>query len=179
MIANRVRPHCLLQRGFSALELVVVIAAISVLVVVALHYYYKLLVDVERSTMELDLTTMRSAISLQVADHFAKGTLPKLKKLIHSNPVDLLDKKPVRYLGVISHYKLDEIEKGHWFFDAEESTLIYLVKNQLYFETTLDPPLRARFKIEPVYSQGAHRQREKYITGLSLEKQESYHWLKP
>ena len=179
MLTNKSGRHRLYQRGFSALELVIVIAVISVLVVVVLHYYYKLLVDVERSTMELDLTTMRSAISLQVADHFAKGTLSELKKLIRSNPVDLLDKKPVRYLGVISHYKLDDIEKGHWFFDAEKSILIYLVKNQLYFETALNSPLRARFAIEPVYSLGGQQGQKIYITGLSLEKQEPYRWLNP
>jgi len=179
MMTNKAKFHCLHQRGFTTLELVVVIAAISVLVVVALHYYYKLLVDVERSTMELDLTTLRSAISLQVADHFAKGTLADLEKLIHSNPVDLLDKKPVRYLGVINYCELDDIEKGHWFFDDKESNLVYLVKHQLYFETTLAPPARARFKIEPVFTERLLRGRKKYVTGLILKKQEPYRWLEP
>ena len=179
MLTNRVESHSLRQRGFSVLELVVVIAAISVLVVVALHYYYKLLVDVERSTMELDLTTMRGVISLQVADHFAKGKLPDLKRLIHSNPVDLLDKKPVRYLGEISYDELNDIEKGRWFFNAKERVLVYLVKHQLYFETDLEPPLRARFKIEPVYSQRTQQGRQRYMTGLILKEQEPYRWLEP
>ncbi|HHE07855.1 MAG TPA: prepilin-type N-terminal cleavage/methylation domain-containing protein [Chlorobaculum parvum] len=47
------------QRGFTFFELAVVVTIISALAVVALSYYYKLLVDVERTAMEHDLGVMQ------------------------------------------------------------------------------------------------------------------------
>ena len=166
------------QRGFTFLELVVVITIISALGVIALNYYYKLLVDVERTSMEHDLGVMRSAISLQFAGYYVAGDLAGLNKLVDSNPMDLLAEKPKNYLGVISHYKIEDIEKGSWFYDSREETLIYLVRNQLYFESRLAEPARARFKIFPVYSDRAG-DGKKYISGLTLKELESYRWLKP
>lgn len=168
------------QRGFTFLELVVVISIISILGVVALNYYYKLMVDVERTSMAHDLGVMRSAIGIQVAGHFVSGNMAGLNKLIDSNPMDLLAEKPNNYLGVISHYKLEEIEKGSWFYDNRSQTLIYLVRNQLYFETELAQPARARFKVFPVYSDREHKGGvKKYLSGLTLKEIEPYRWLRP
>lgn len=166
------------QRGFTFLELVVVITIISALGVVALNRYYKLLVDVERTSMEHDLGVMRSAISMQFAGYYVSGNLAGLNKLVDSNPMDLLVEKPNNYLGVISHYKIEDIEKGSWFYDNREQTLIYLVRNQLYFETKLAPPSRAQFKISPVYSDMKGNEK-KYISGLTLKALEPYRWLRP
>ena len=138
MIANYYRYlSCSKQRGFTFLELAVVIAVISALAVVALNYYYKLMVDIERTAMEQDLGAIRTAISMQVVGHFSAGKMPDLSKLVDSNPMDLLAEKPENYLGVISHYKLEELEKGSWFYDSQAQTLIYLVRNQVYFEADL------------------------------------------
>ncbi len=168
------------QRGFTFLELVVVVSIISILAVVALNYYYKLLVDVERTSMRHDLGVMRSAVSMQVAGHFATGNMAGLKKLTGSNPMDLLAEKPNNYLGVISHYRLEEIEKGTWFYDSRKGVLIYLVRSQLYFKTELQGSARIQFKILPVYSERKQKNGiKKYISGLILSPLQQYHWLRP
>ena len=168
------------QRGFTLFELVVVVAIISILAVVALNYYYKLLVDVERTSMERDLGVMRSAVGLQVASHFVGGDMAGLKELIGSNPMDLLAEKPKNYLGVICHYKIEDIEKGSWFYDIQSQLLIYLVRNQIYFDTDLKGPARIRFKIFPVYSDRKQgRGTRKYISGLTLKALDQYRWLRP
>ena len=84
--------------GFTFLELVVVIAIISTLAVVALDRYYKLLVDVERTSMEHDLGVLRSAIAMQVAAHYVAGNIDGLSTLVGSNPMNLLAEKPSNYL---------------------------------------------------------------------------------
>ncbi|MEA3545573.1 MAG: prepilin-type N-terminal cleavage/methylation domain-containing protein [Thermodesulfobacteriota bacterium] len=168
------------QRGFTSLELAVVVTIISILGVVALGYYYKLLVDVERTAMARDIGVMRSAISMQFAGYYVAGDMIGLEKLVDSNPMDLLAEKPINYLGVIGHYKLEELEKGSWFYDNQGQMLIYLVRNQLYFETELEQPARARFKVAPIYSDriGGGGKR-KYISGLMLKELEPYRWLNP
>lgn len=166
------------QQGFTLFELIVVIAVISVLAVFALNRYYKLLVDVERTSMVHDLGVMRSAISMQVAGHYVAGNMVDLEKLVGSNPMDLLAEKPNNYVGSNWQKSLDDIEKGSWFYDRKKETLIYLVRNQLYFETKLESPIRARFKILPVYSDKTGNN-EKYISGLTLKALEPYRWLRP
>lgn len=168
------------QRGFTFFELIVVISVISILGVVALNVYYKLLVDVERTSMEHDLGVMRSSISMQVAGYFVAGNMDGLEKLVDSNPMELLTEKPNNYLGVISHYKLEKIEKGSWFYDGESQTLTYMVRNQIYFETSLEEPSRARFKVFPVYSDRTQPWgKKRYISGLTLKALEPYRWLRP
>lgn len=168
------------QRGFTLFELVVVVTIISALAVVALNYYYKLLVDVERTSMEHDLGVMHSAIGMQVAAHFVAGDMAGLKQLADSNPMDLLAEKPNNYLGVSNHYQLEDTEKGSWFYDSQSQVLIYMVRNQVYFDTDLEGPARIRFKIFPVYTDrkqvGGTR---KYISGLTIKALEPYRWLRP
>lgn len=166
------------ERGYTFLELLIVIVIISILIAVALDRYSKLLVDVERTSMQHDLGVMRSAVGMQVAEHFLAGNMAGLQQLVDSNPMDLLAEKPKNYLGPISHREPDEIEKGNWYYDTDNNTLIYLVINQRFFETELKPA-RARFKIYPVYSEkkvGAET--KTYLSGLSLRSMEAYRWQK-
>jgi general secretion pathway protein G len=166
------------ERGFSFLELLAVITIISILAVIALDYYRKLLVDVERTSMQHDLGVMRSAIGLQVAEHFLAGNMDGLKGLVNSNPMDLLAEKPTNYLGVISHQEPDELETGSWYYDSDINALIYLVTNQRYFKSELRPA-QARFKIYPVYSEKKQGNAIRtYQSGLSLKAMEPYRWLK-
>ena len=158
----------------------VVIAIISALVVVALDRYYKLLVDVERTSMEHDLGVMRSAIGMQVAAHYVAGEMAGLQQLVGGNPMDLLAERPSNYLGALNAYEIEELKKGSWVYDRNSQQLIYLVRNHLYFESQLEDPARARFKIFPVYSDRiAGDESNKYISGLTLRHLEPYQWLRP
>lgn len=168
------------RKGFTFFELVVVILVISVLGLFALNRYQKLLVDVERTSMEHDLGVMRSAIGMQVADHFVAGNLAGLKQLVGSNPMDLLAEKPNNYLGVMTPEETNELSNGSWYFDQRQQALIYLVRNQSFFETTLDDPVRARFQITPVFSDRAQGGGgEQYLSGLRLKALDTYRWLRP
>ena len=179
MIANNKHSYLSRPGGFSVLELVVAVAVITLVAVVAFHQFYKLLVDVERSRLELDLTTFQSVLSLQVADYYAKGRLADLETLVDSNPIDLLAEKPENYLGVIREGDLNHAKKGSWFYDDRSHVLVYLVKNSFYFETLLDSPTQIRFRVEPVYSDTSLKQGRRYLTGLVLQAQEPYLWRSP
>ena len=163
------------QTGFSLLELVVVIAIISLLAAVGLDRYYRLLVDVERATMEHNLGVMRSAVAMQVAAYFVAGSMAELDRLVGGNPMELLAEPPENYLGVRSQDEAVDAEPGNWFFDAQEQVLYYLVRNTVFFEANLNDPVRVGFRILPVYSQ---KDQGEYISGLSLRPLNSYRWLK-
>lgn len=166
------------ERGYTFLELLIVIVIISILLVVALHHYRKLLVDVERTSLQHDLGVMQSAVGMQVAEHFLAGDMAGLQQLVNSNPMDLLAEKPKNYIGIVSHKEPAEIEQGSWYFDTDSNALIYLVINQRYFESELKPA-RTRFKIYPVYSdKKVGEEKKTYLSGLSLRSIEPYRWRK-
>lgn len=179
MIANsgRLKPISG-NRGYTFLELVIVITIISILIAVALNRYSYLLVDVERTSMEHDLGVMRSAISMQVAAHYLDGNMDGLQLLVNSNPMDLLAETPKNYLGELSEVAAEEKEVGSWYFDADNGTLIYSVINQRYFESESSSGW-VRFKISPVYSEKVLGTVKKaYLSGLRLRSIEPYRWLK-
>jgi prepilin-type N-terminal cleavage/methylation domain-containing protein len=166
------------QRGFTLLELVVVICIISLLAVVATGYYRKLLIDVEQASVEYNVGTLRSALSMQFAAYYVAGRLDELPVLIESNPMELLAQKPKNYLGSYSAGQQQDLAAGNWYFDNEKKLLIYLVKNSDYFSNPLTGKPRIRFKIQPVYADTLKgEQTRNYICGLELKSLEPYRWL--
>jgi len=164
--------------GYTFLELVLVIVVISILIAVALDRYSRLLVDVERTSMEHDLGVMRSAIGMKVAERFLAGDMASLKTLVNSNPMDLLAEKPKNYVGVVSHREASGVTEGSWYYDTDIEALIYLVIHKRYFVGELKPE-RIRFKIYPIYSDKQEGTKVKtYQSGLALRPMEPYRWLK-
>jgi general secretion pathway protein G len=165
------------QRGFTLLEMVVVVIVISMVGYVALGYYQKLLVDTERTKVQHDVGVMRSAIGMQVAQSFVSGNMHALSQFVGGNPIFLLEKRPQNYLGVYPNDRSVELEKGHWFFAAQEGTLIYIVRNESYCDTVLHDPKRIKFKIDPITADKDDG--ETKIVGLTLKAITPYVWLTP
>ena len=166
------------QKGFTLFELIVVIAIISILAVFALGRYARLLVDVERTSMEHDLGVMRSAISMQVAAHYLAGDMQGLGLLVGSNPMELLAEKPKNYRGALSQAEAATVERGEWYFDLDSGELVYLVTNEEYFSSESQSH-KVRFKIIPVYSEKITGATEsEYLAGLRMKAVEPYRWLK-
>jgi prepilin-type N-terminal cleavage/methylation domain-containing protein len=173
------KSHSHHQRGLTLLELAVVILVISIVGLVALHYYLKLLVDIERTSMERDVSAMRSAIGLQIAAHYAGGRMAELEGWTGGNPMALLVEPPENYLGVIEQVNL-ELKNGSWYFDKSRGVLIYLVRNRLYFESQLDNPARAEFRLEAQFTERQSGESiYQQVTGIELKIIHPYRWVSP
>ena len=159
------------SRGFTLLELVVVVCIIAVLFTVALYKYLDLLVDVERGTMEQNVGILRSAVALQVAARVARGEPERMLEMVDSNPMAYLSEVPFNYRGEFAGADPAQVEGGTWYFERDEQTLVYRVNNHRYFRTSLPGPPRARFRIQPVHDEGRP-------VGLTLKSLEPYRWLK-
>ena len=171
--------HSKHMRGLTLLEFAVTVLVISIIGFVALHYYYKLMVDIERTTMERDLSAMRSAIGLQIAAHYASGRMAELEDWTGGNPMELLVEPPANYIGVIEQVD-SELKNGSWYFDKSRGVLVYVVRNDLYFESELGIPSRAEFQLEARFSerqQGATAQRN--VNGLELKTLHPFRWVSP
>jgi prepilin-type N-terminal cleavage/methylation domain-containing protein len=174
---GRIRP-C--HGGFSLLELVVVIVIISVLMVLAISRLLALMVDAERVTMETVAGTIRSAIGMKVADSIVKSKLSDLPALVGSNPMALLAETPRNYLGELDGTDPAKLENGNWYFDRRDKTLVYLVRNKIFFVGGQREPPRARFKVGMVYSDrngnGVFDEGVDEVQGLRLGPMEPYSW---
>ncbi len=170
------------SRGFSLLELVVVIVIISVLLAVAISRLLSLQVDAERVAMETVAGTIRSAIGMKVAEHIVNHDVPGLARLVGSNPMDRLSEVPGNYLGVQDGVNPASLADGNWYYDRRDGTLVYLVRNTGFFRGGLENPPRARFAIRLVYSDrngnGTFDPGIDRIEGLRLAPLEPYQWVR-
>lgn len=133
------------QRGVTLLELVVVVCIASVVGFVALGFYHKLLVDVERTTLEQNLGIIQSAVAMKFVALYAAGDEAGIKQLAHNNPIHLLEETPQGYLGELEDPALEALATGSWHYDTKTRRLVYLVRNGEFFVTELPGPGRAEF----------------------------------
>lgn len=168
------------QRGFSLLELVVVIIVISVLLVVAVDKLLALQVDAERVAMEQVAGTLRSALGIKVAESIVRNDMRAIATLEGSNPMDRLAQLPVNYLGEHDGPDPASLEDGNWYFDTRERVLVYLVRNKGFFEGEAGDPPRTRFAIRVVYtdrnSNGRYDHGVDSLEGVRLAALEPYRW---
>ena len=92
--------------GFSLLELILVIAIISVLFTVAVDKLLILKVEAERTAMSQILGSLRSAMGIQVASHISKDRVNELTESVNSNPMDWLSENP----KTMSVYWMNQIQ---------------------------------------------------------------------
>ncbi|HKQ30056.1 MAG TPA: prepilin-type N-terminal cleavage/methylation domain-containing protein [Burkholderiales bacterium] len=170
------------DRGFSLLEFVVVIVIVSVLLVIAISRLLVLQVDAERVAMETVTGTLRSAIGIKVAESLVKHQIRDLGLLEGSNPMDRLAEFPRNYLGEFDNTDPRALENGNWYFDRSSRVLVYVVRNDSFFEGGLPDPPRARFAVQLVYTDrnanGRFDATIDSVEGLRLAALEPYQWKK-
>ena len=170
------------QKGFSLLELVIVIILISLLIVIAIDRLLVLGVEAERVSVAKIAGEIRSAMGIQVAKTIVEdGNLQKVGKLDKSNPMNMLAETPATYLGEYPAKEIQELEGGNWVFDKTNGELVYLVINDGYLKTTLPGRKRIRFQIQMVYEDKNRNKRfdagVDSASGIRLKELDGYTWL--
>ncbi len=169
------------QRGFSLLELTVVICLIAILVALAADRLGRLRVEAERVAMLQVVGSIQSAMGIELARRVVRGGLQFVAELDGSNPMDLLSKQPENYLGELRNVGLETLPPASWYYDAEQRVLIYIVKNTDYFATPLQGVPRARFRFQLDYQDrdgnGAFESGTDDLGGFRLVAIEDFRWL--
>ena len=179
MESRRLNSACHLK-GFSLLELLIVIIIISTLLGFAIEKLLKLQVQAERSSMEGMIGTMQSAIALTISEHIAKDKIPELRKYLNSNPMALLADTPINYLGQFEDSP-ENPEPASWWYEQNSHTLVYFALNQDHFVTQSGHKGQTKFKIVAVYDDNNHNERfdrGDALKGLRLSPLTKYHWSK-
>jgi prepilin-type N-terminal cleavage/methylation domain-containing protein len=167
-------------RGFSLLELLIVIVIISVLLVVAIDRLLALRFEAERATVQTVLGALRSALYIEFAAAAAKGEIKRMDTASGSNPMLHLAEKPEGYAGEFYGPEPKVFEPGTWYFDLRDRTLVYVVRFPQQFVTPLAGPPRLRVVVEPDYDDTDRNGRfdpgRDPVRGLKLVPLEPFFW---
>jgi general secretion pathway protein G len=163
-------------RGFTLLELVVVICLIAILFTVAANRLWHVQVAAEQAAMDMMLGNLRSALGIKVAELFTRGDLAGLRALEGSNPMRLMAETPENYLGELSG---EPGRRGSWRFSPRDGVLIYRARNEAYFQGTGGGP-EARFRVRVLYEDRNRNGRfdpgRDSINGVRLAALGPYRW---
>lgn len=136
------------QRKLSRLELALYAGLIAVAAAVffeRLLYYMEL---AERTTMEVTVSQVNSAIHLARAVAMLKGQPADSQAAASGDPFHLAGMAPRNFLGAIDQPALGSLERGVWLFDRSTGDLIYLPRLSRGL-TTNDPDGAIRFRLVP------------------------------
>jgi prepilin-type N-terminal cleavage/methylation domain-containing protein len=168
------------SRGFSLLELLIVIVIISVLLVVAIDRLLKLRYEAERAMVQSVIGALKSGLYVDFAAAAAGGKGGRIDAARGSNPMLRLAEKPESYAGEFFGADPKLFEPGTWYFDKRDRALVYLVRFPEQFVTSLSGPPRLRLAVEPDYDDldrnGGFDPGRDPVRGLKLVSLEPYFW---
>jgi prepilin-type N-terminal cleavage/methylation domain-containing protein len=139
------------RRGFTLLELLVVISLVCILLTVAFDRLLRWMELAEKSAMETSVGAMKSALHLQLGSLYATGNVAGMARLAGENPFDWLSQKPEQYVGTLFDPTLAEVDPGAWYYDRAERQVVYRPQRTRYLirpRPDEDPRIRFRVVME-------------------------------
>jgi prepilin-type N-terminal cleavage/methylation domain-containing protein len=168
------------SRGFTLLELVVVVVAIAILAGAALDRVLPLVGRAQRSAFMRMRADLDSALLLEAAERITRGESATLPELAAVNPMSLLLRPPANYLGSLTGADSVVAPRATWFYDERAGRLAYRVGRYTRFQAHDGPPdliqLRVAFAYEDRDRDGVFDAAGDRFDGLSLEPVHAYDW---
>jgi prepilin-type N-terminal cleavage/methylation domain-containing protein len=167
-------------RGFSLLELVVVVVAVAIFTAVALQRLLPLIGRAQRAAFLDVQRELQSSLFLEAAERITRGEAATIPALAAANPMSLLLKPPGNYVGVIEWSEGADIPRAAWYFDEKSGRLVYRVGRYTRFTAQEGPPelieLRVAFVYQDRDADGAFDAAGDRFDGLRLEPVHAYQW---
>jgi len=157
-------------RGFTLLELAIVLGIVSVLAAFFLDRALVSLEAAERMAMETQARAIGSALQLQMAAMITSGRERDMTKLAQGNPIELLVTRPQNYLGERKGKPQDEDAQGHWYYDLDTGDLVYLVRRGERFAVEGNENKEVRYRVRVVREGGV-------VVGVVFQPLRPYRWL--
>jgi len=168
------------QRGFSLLELIIVISIVAVLagsLLARIPYYQE---QAEKSAMEQIAGATQSALVMRMSSLMVHGAAneKELSALAVSNPINWLQEKPKNYAGEFFDPNSKTVSPGHWLFDLKSHDLIYVLDRSEYFTPGIDGQKWVRFHVKFEYETppGAAPDSKKKLASSLFAPTQSYRW---
>jgi len=162
------------HRGFTLIELVVVIVIISVLATVALHRLTVYQELAEKTAMESTLRIIKTGLQIRLAELIMANRQREATLLEQSNPMQWLVETPANYGGVYRR----PAEGGNWYYDEHRHELVYVVHTGEFLTTEAtgdEKQLRFRIELLMGYVETG-LVKIKTVTGVTLVPVHPYRW---
>jgi prepilin-type N-terminal cleavage/methylation domain-containing protein len=114
------------QRGFTLVELVIVIVVIGILAAVAIPKFLSLRKDAEQGAVESTIGALESAMSIYCSKQYLAGT-----QIAVHNPFDDLSSAPPRYVGPQDPVTVANTPSGSWTYRTSGSWVMYHPKSPI------------------------------------------------
>ena len=134
-------------RGFTLIELVVVICIVALLFGVALDRLLRYQELGERTAMEQNIAVINVALTMKFAALMAAGRGPAIEKEVGANPIDLLARPPLNYLGALYAPEPASVPRGSWYYDRETGDLVYVPSRTRFLSAPPDAANGLRFRV--------------------------------
>ena len=166
------------SKGFTLIELIVVICIIALLAGVLLQRVWLYQEQAEKAAMEQVAGALQSALIMQYGKMLTTGTESWAGTLATENPLNWLMKKPANYSGEYFAMSPAAIAPGNWAFDLKTRELIYVPYHAEYFRPGPDGYKWVRYHVRLDYEllPGAVNKNAKVPTSLLFEAVEQYQW---
>lgn len=162
--------------GRSLLQLAIAVAVISALaaaLLVRVELYQEM---AEKTAMELVARNLQSAVRLTVAEAMLAERWERIAALAGGNPMELLERKPGNYRGVLPAVSVDSAESGAWYYDPRRRELVYIPQRRARLVSPEGDEPRIRYRIS-VVSERAAPGSMKTLYWARLELIEPYRWV--
>jgi general secretion pathway protein G len=159
------------SRGFSLLELFLVIAVIGLLAAVAIERFLYYQERAEKITMESTLVMVRMGLQLRLADLIIANRQNKAEELTRENPMRWLEPRPANYAGDY----VSPPKQGEWYYAADAHALVYAPSSNTNLEMEQGGAKELRFRVVIQYETSAVT-RGPVPIGVSLEAVSKYKW---
>ncbi len=143
-----------------------------------LNYMLRIFAIAERSLLMTSVININTSLQYRAAGYAMRGDYRGLESFKGINPfaLDAIDPVwignteqsvagapllppgkvymdvPPNYLGELDNVNPDDIKAGCWYFNIQARTLVYMVRNSEYFESSLPGPDRVEFFVDIDYT---------------------------
>lgn len=165
-----------LKRGFTLVELVVVICIVALLFAVALDRLLRYQELGERTAMEQNIAAINVALTMKFAALVAAGRGPAIEKEVGANPVDLLARPPENYLGALYAPEPGSVAPGSWYFDRESGDLVYVPSRTRFLTEPAQAPHAIRFRVALVEPSARGLEGLTELRQALIQARQPYRW---
>jgi prepilin-type N-terminal cleavage/methylation domain-containing protein len=165
-------------RGFTLLELIVVVCILAILGGTLLNRIWFYQEQAERAAMEQVASALQSALTLEFGRLMIRGKDSGASALAMENPMNWLARKPSNYEGEFYKPTPQSVPPGSWMFDLKSRDLIYIVERGEYFTPGKDGVKWVRYHVKLIYEDTpvGDSKANRPVSGAIIEPVETYLW---